>query len=161
MFVMFGDPYWSFDHPDSPKGLHQKDNERQLRSLLGKFPNTTIILYDNNEAHSQSEKQFGKWQKALAKFVSYGAIGIGLSDQAWICSEASGNNEVNCPIETLIRWAQDAIATGAVAIEMEPYWYWWEMPKGKKDSDTNAMRSTDGARPTLKAFAKALGVGGI
>jgi hypothetical protein len=117
-------------------------------------------MYDNNEPHGQSEQQFGKWEAHLAKFVSDGAMGLGLSDQSWICFEAGGRTDLDCPVEIVISWAKDAIAAGAIAIETEPYWYWWEMPRGGNERN-HIIGSGARVRATLQAFAKALGVGGI
>jgi hypothetical protein len=160
MFVVFADWYWSFDHQDAPPWQHQQRKERAVTKLLGKYKDTIIVMYDNNEPHGQSEQQFGKWAAQLAQFVSDGAMGLGLSDQSWICFEVGGRTDLDCPVEIIISWAKDAIEAGTIAIQTEPYWYWWEMPRGG-NLRNYIIGSGGSARTTLRAFGNALGVGGI
>ncbi len=159
MFVLFEDPYWFFDHQNSNPLLQQAQNEQDLKTLLTSYPGLTTVMYANNEAHSQSVPQFGLWQSAMRPFVAAGAKGMGVGDQAWICSADIGiSNETDCPVNTLISWAHDALSTGSIALETEPYWYWWDLPKGQIELPTGVTGASAAAQPTLTAFAQALGI---
>ncbi len=139
MFFLWSDWYWSaehrtpFDlygpsasHPDGAVG--QLQNEQELRELITAYPNTTIVMYANNEPNEASRPKRDAWPQALKPLLVRGALGFGLSDQSWMYRNAQA-----CPVAELDRWATSAFARGARVVEFEPVWYWWHLPVGNME----------------------------
>ncbi|MBV9858971.1 MAG: hypothetical protein JO038_02540 [Alphaproteobacteria bacterium] len=156
MFTIFSDWLWSFNHKAMPPDVKQQQYESQLRSLIGRFPNTVIVTYANNEPGGHSRGV--DWLPAMREYVEYRARGYGLSDQAWLCD----NDEIHCPIDEVVDWAKAAFRGGVMLVETEPYWYWWKFPKGQMERNDYAQypnyRTRGDATPNLYRFAAALGV---
>ncbi|MBN1331790.1 hypothetical protein JW978_02790 [Candidatus Dojkabacteria bacterium] len=127
MTLFFADWYWyKFQSSDTT----QKSYEVKLNTISQKYPNTIVVGYDNNEPDNASHGRVGTWQDAVS-FVSK-KKGIGLSDQAWICSD-----ETSCDIDIINQWADSALTNGATILSFEPVWYFWNLPKGSmSESDT-------------------------
>jgi hypothetical protein len=155
MLVIFSDWFWYFDHQSVPAGVAQQQHESELKSLTRRFPNVVVVVYDNNEPNSHSKDV--QWVPTFRQYRSGGAKGFGLSDQAWLC-----DNEVQCPADVLAWWAVNALQDGATLIETEPYWYWWDLPRGHggKNDYSSYKTSEDRGKPaeTLHKFASALGI---
>ncbi len=146
--------------------IKQEQNEETLRGLISKYPGTIVIMYNNNSPEESSRSQMNQWQDILRPFADAGAIGIGLSDQSWMCS----NN--NCPVEELAQWANNAFQKGAKLVDFQPLYYFWNYPTFSKyewlDQDsinTNRHTALDPAwkgrgyaRENLIKLGQALGV---
>ncbi len=159
MRVFFMDWYWLFDHPVTPNNaeLDQPGNEAVLARLIEDHPNVVTPMYDNNEPNGGSRRVYDSWTPTFRALVTHGAAGFGLSDQAWLCNRGV----MNCPVQDLIDWARNALDNGASALEFEPYWYWWTLPRGPAKNDYKEGITNDNRgepRPALQQLAKALGV---
>lgn len=122
MFVQFSDWHWSaFAAWDKP----QFKNEEELATILRQYPGVVTVTYANNEPNEDSLKRLGNWWNSVAKFVSDGAAGYGLSDQSWM-----SKNEMDCPVSEIIEWAKSALGRGCKMIEFEPVWYFFKLPVG-------------------------------
>ncbi len=127
MFLLFTDFYWSAYHPWSfdQTVVNQPQNEQELQNLVKVYPNTVVVAFANNEPAQGSINKMNTWQAVVQPYVQYGAKGFGLSDQSWMCAD-----EANCPVSTLSGWATAAFSSGALVVQTEPYWYWWNFPVG-------------------------------
>ena len=159
MFVDFSDWFWSFDHKSLPSDIQQPQYEEQLRSIIERYPNVVIVTYANNEPNGRSRK--ANWVPAFRAWHHYGAKGFGLSDQAWLCKVPKTNgSEMECPAEELIDWAKKAYHEGALMVQLEPAWYWWDFPRGSMTNDYEVLDANQRghAKPTIEEFARAFGV---
>ena len=155
MLVIFADWYWHFDHQAAPADLKQPQHESELQSLIQKFPDVVVVMYDNNEPSGHSNSV--DWVPAFQQYLGHGAKGFGLSDQAWLC-----DNESQCPLELLESWAASAYRQGAMMVQIEPYWYWWDLPRGGLEQNNyyqyKSAEERGKATDRLFAFAAALGI---
>ncbi len=159
MFVDFSDPFWSFDHRSLQSDIQQPQHEEQLRSMVERYRNVVIVTYANNELGGRSRQ--ANWVPAFRNWLDYGARGFGLSDQDWLCAVPQSSAEMNCPVEELIAWAKAAYRQGALMVQLEPVWYWWEFPRGNMQNDYNTYLVAERrgrAKPNLEAFARAFDV---
>lgn len=127
-----------------------------LRDVVSQYPNTVVVFYDNNMplgAYTEAT-----WQTDYQPFVAAGAKGFGLSDQAWLCSD-----EATCPASTLATWAVDAFKNGAMVVEFEPVWYFFDFPVGEMTPGTfdnytanPAWANRGSATPNLNTIVNAL-----
>ena len=158
-FVLFSDWLWSFDHRSLPDDVRQRQYEDELRSLTRRYPNLVIVAYANNEPNGRSRGV--NWVPAFRDWPGYGAKGFGLSDQDWLCNIPKTTADMNCPVAELIDWARRAYDAGALMVELEPVWYWWNFPRGSAENNYGqyaAAAERGRAKPNLKAFAAAFGV---
>jgi hypothetical protein len=129
LFVQWSDWHWyEFADWDKP----QKEHESQLARLLRKYPNVVTVTYANNEPQTASASRLEHWERAVAKFLTCGAAGYGLSNQSWLCL-----NEQTCPIEDIIRWTKSALNRGCRLIQFEPVWYFFNLPRGTFEMPKN------------------------
>lgn len=159
MFVDFSDWFWSFDHRSLAAETGQLHYEDQLRAMLHRHPNVVIATYDNNEPQSRSRT--ADWVPFFRAWHADGARGFGLSDQDWLCAMPRTKEEMNCPAAELIDWAKNAYRDGAVMVQLEPVWYWWDFPRGSTKNDYSTYKTPElrgRATPNLQAFADAFGV---
>ncbi len=159
MFVDFSDWFWSFDHRKLPSDIRQPQYEEQLRSMVERYPRVVIVTYANNEPEGRSRR--ANWVPVFRQWVDYGARGFGLSDQDWLCKVSKTTfSEMNCPAEELIAWAKAAYRQGALMVQLEPVWYWWDFPRGNMQNDYNTVAADQRgrAKPNLEAFARAFDV---
>ncbi len=161
MFLLFTDFYWSAYHPWSfdQTVVNQPQNEQDLQNLVKAYPNTVVVAFANNEPAQGSMGKMNTWQTVVQPYVQYGAKGFGLSDQSWMCTD-----EANCPASTLSNWATAAFSSGALVVQTEPYWYWWNFPVGaigpqSSNYTTDPQWTNRGyATANLTTLATALGV---
>jgi hypothetical protein len=161
MFVDFSDWFWSFDHGKMPPDIEQQKYERQLQSIIRRHPNVVIVTYANNEPGMRSRSQKENWVRAFQSYEEYGARGFGLSDQDWLYAVPNTFNEMNCPVEELIDWAKLAWSRGAVMVQLEPVWYWWDFPRGSVQNDYGQYkyeRQRGSRKENLEKFAAAFNV---
>lgn len=127
MFVLFTDWYWSAYHAwDFDKDtVKQSQNEQELKDLVKAYPNTVVVMYANNEPAEAARTKMASWEQVVKPYADLGAKGFGLSNQSWMCA-----GETSCPVDELVSWANDAFAKGALVVQTESYWYWWNFPKG-------------------------------
>ncbi len=127
MFALFSDFYWSVYHPwdFDQNTVKQNQNEQDLKDLVKAYPNTVVVMFANNEPSEESRKKIDTWQSVVQPYVQLGAKGFGLSDQSWMCA-----NETTCPSDEIADWAIKAFNKGALVVQTEPVWYWWNFPKG-------------------------------
>jgi hypothetical protein len=155
MVVIFADWFWYFNHQWAPADLKQQQHERELRSLIQRYPNVVIVVYDNNEPANHSSGV--DWAPTFRQYLSYGAKGFGLSDQAWLC-----DSETKCPVNQLISWATAAFRDGAMLVQTEPYWYWWDFPRGELQLNNyekyKSAAERGNATDNLIKFSSALGI---
>ncbi|MDE3174546.1 MAG: hypothetical protein KGM15_00350 [Pseudomonadota bacterium] len=157
MFVLFGDHFWAANYDPRRQTydglpyfnktarvtpsifndvIKQPQNERDLQDLAAKYPGAIVALYDNNDGAGGVDSSAAKidtWEAQIMRplIATGGFRGFGLSDQAWLCPERPvGNDGSVCPVEGVITWADKALAQGALVIETEPYWYWFQLPPG-------------------------------
>lgn len=153
MTAIFADWFWYFDHQWAPAGLKQQQHETELQALMERYPNVVIALYDNNEPGQSDD---AKWVPAFQGFLAHKARGFGLSDQAWMCAD-----ETQCPVDRLTTWAMAAFRSGAIMVQVEPYWYWWDFPRGEMGGNNynqNKTAARGRATANLMTFASALGI---
>ncbi|MCC3373542.1 hypothetical protein [Cohnella sp. REN36] len=123
MFVQWSDAHWYALHSwDGP----QAENERQLSDWTAKYPGMVTVTYANNEV-GKPDDRIGNWQTAVQSFVDQGAAGYGLSDQSWNCESS---DEEDCPASYMIDWALSGLGQGASFVQLEPSWYFFQLPKG-------------------------------
>jgi len=189
MLVLFGDHYWSANYDPKRQtydgrpyfskaasvtpqifdnDIKQPQNERDIQALAAKYPGVMVALYDNNDSSGgvdNSTPKIDAWETRIMRpFIAGGGFkGFGLSDQSWLCPERPRSNHgTECPVKGVIAWAQKALAHGAIVIETEPVWYWFNLPSGEiaQRDYTRDPRWADRGEATenLKAFAAALGV---
>lgn len=155
MIVVFADWFWYFDHQFVPADFKQQQHEIELQSLIQRYPNVVIVVYDNNEPGGHSDGV--NWVPAFRQYLTYRAKGFGLSDQAWLCDD-----EIQCPVDKLASWATAAFRDGAMLVQTEPYWYWWDFPRGDLGQNNyNQYKSAaerGRATKNLVKFASALGI---
>jgi hypothetical protein len=89
-------------------------------------------MYANNEPADGARTKMNSWQAVVQPYVKYGAKGFGLSDQSWMCA-----NELTCPPDELVNWATTAFSSGALVVQTEPTWYWWNFPVGAIGQQTS------------------------
>jgi hypothetical protein len=161
MFLLFTDWYWSAYHPwpFDQTVVNQPQNEQDLQNLVKVYPGTVVVAFANNEPLQESASKLNTWQAVVKPYVQYGAKGFGLSDQSWMCTD-----EANCPASTLANWATTAFSSGALVVQTEPYWYWWNFPVGaigpqSANYTTDSQWANRGyATQNLATLATALGV---
>ena len=161
MFLLFTDFYWAVYHPWSfdLTVVNQPQNEQDLQDLVKAYPNTVVVAFANNEPLQISMTKMNTWESVVQPYVQYGAKGFGLSDQSWMCTD-----EINCPASTLSNWASSAFNNGAIIVQTEPYWYWWNFPVGAigpQNSNYTADQQWANrgyANANLATLANALGV---
>jgi hypothetical protein len=189
MMVLFGDHYWGANYDPQRQTydgrpyfskrarvtpevfdneIRQPQNERDIQALAAKYPGAMVALYDNNDASGgvdNSTPKIDTWEaRIVAPFIASGGFkGFGLSDQSWLCPQRPRNNHgVECPVKGVIAWAEKALAHGAIVIETEPVWYWFNLPPGEiapRDYTRDARWANRGyATQNLRAFAAAFGV---
>ncbi len=189
MIVLWGDHYWGANYdpkretydglpyfskaaPVTPEifdnEMKQPQNERDVQALAAKYPGVIVALYDNNDASGgvdNSAPKIDTWEtRILRPFVATGSFkGFGLSDQSWLCPQrVRDSNGTQCPVKGVIAWAKKALAEGAIVIETEPVWYWFNLPPGEiapRDYTRDPRWADRGyATANLKAFAAAFGV---
>lgn len=155
MTLIFADWFWYFDHQWVPADLKQQQHESELQSLMQRYPNVLIVLYDNNEPGGRSNEV--NWVPVFQQYRAHKAKGFGLSDQAWLCDD-----EIQCPVDQLAKWATAAFRNGAMLVQTEPYWYWWNLPRGDLGQNNYNQYKTGAERgkatENLVKFASALGV---
>ena len=82
-------------------------------------PSYFVVLgYANNLPLEGARDNFGNWNQWRLRYsplVGREILGLGLSDQSWTCWD-----EAACPISVLINWAQRALDSGAIVLEIEP-----------------------------------------
>jgi hypothetical protein len=159
MFVDFSDWLWSFDHRRLPSDIAQPEHEEQLRSMVQRYPNVVIVTYANNEPEGRARR--ANWVPFFRQWLDNGARGFGLSDQDWICKiPHEEGSEMNCPPEELVGWAQRAYRAGALMVQLEPAWYFWNFARGRMTNDYNTVAADQRgrAKPSLEAFARAFDV---
>jgi hypothetical protein len=118
--------FWSDWKWDSQTEVQQ----RTIIDLLsaGDYRDTVILAYANNLPNEVSRSDYSDWQRWITKYspmVGKSVLGIGLSDQAWLCE-----TDIACPSSVIQDWAERAIKAGAVAIQFEPANYFFELAKG-------------------------------
>ena len=189
MLVLWGDHYWSANYdpqretydgrpyfsksaPVTPEIFHnemkQPQNERDIQALAVKYPGVMVALYDNNDASGDvdnSTPKIDSWAKDIMRpFIAKGGFkGFGLSDQSWLCPQrVRDSNGTQCPVKGVIDWAKSGLAQGAIVIETEPVWYWFNLPPGEvapRDYTRDPRWAGRGdATANLKTFAAAFGV---
>ncbi|MGC8863438.1 MAG: BNR-4 repeat-containing protein [Armatimonadota bacterium] len=142
LFVQWSDWHWyEFADWDKP----QESHEAELAGLLKKYPGLVTITYANNEPQNASAGRLAYWERAVAKFLSSGAAGYGLSNQSWLCED-----EQACPIEDIIEWTKSALERGCRLIQFEPVWYFFDLPRGtfQVPSSMGAPSSSPTGEPT-------------
>jgi hypothetical protein len=159
MSLVFSDWFWSGATNSAflRDTVHQPQNEAALAQLARAYPGTAIVLFANNVPGGA---QAANWDRSTRRFLQDGAAGIGLSDQSWLCRQQSTDSELNCPVSLMIDWAETAYKGGAALVQTEPYWYWWNFPKGLKTDNYASVATSDFGTPrdTLRQFAAAFGV---
>jgi hypothetical protein len=189
MMALFGDHYWSANYDPKretydgkpyfskearvtpeifDKVMKQPQNERDVQALAAKYPGVLAAVYDNNDAAGGVDNSAGKidtWATHIMRpFIATGGFkGFGLSDQSWLCPERPRDNHgTECPVAGVIAWARNALAQGAIVIETEPAWYWFNLPPGEiapRDYTREPRWADRGyATANLKALAAAFGV---
>ncbi len=133
MFVQWSDFHWQ---ELIPSDTAMRDQEKQLCSLLEKYPGIVTMTYANNEPEAGSYNRLDSWEKSVEKFVAHGAKGFGLSDQSWI-----GTDECKTPVEEILKWANSALVKGCHYIQFEPLWYFFHLPRGTFDRDDYTDRA--------------------
>jgi hypothetical protein len=106
--------------------------QKILRTIVkdGSYQNILILSFANNWPNEISMANDEKWQEWVATYkplVGEQIRGLGLSDQSWTCLDQSA-----CPTNIILKWAQRAIRSGAVAVEFEPANYFFDLPRGAK-----------------------------
>lgn len=122
MFVQWGDFHW---YGAASWDSVQKDYEEDMKQLLMKYPDTVIVVYDNNEPNEDSVDKLNTWHAIINDFVRYGAKGCGLSDQSWIRAD-----HMSTKPEEIVAWAKSALDNDCVLIQFEPVWYFFRLPVG-------------------------------
>jgi hypothetical protein len=65
-------------------------------------------------------------------------------------------------LELLESWAAGAYRQGAMMVQTEPYWYWWDLPRGDLEQNNyyqyKSAEERGKATDRLVAFAAALGI---
>ncbi len=189
MLVLFGDHYWSANYDPEhetydgrpyfskaarvtpeifDKEMKQPQNERDIQALAAKYPGVMVAVYDNNDAAGgvdNSTPKIDTWATRIIRpFIATGGFkGFGLSDQSWLCPERPRDNHgTECPVKGVIAWAEKALAQGAIVIETEPLWYWFNLPPGEiapRDYTREPRWADRGyATDNLRDFAAAFGV---
>lgn len=124
MFAQWSDWHW-FEYAGWDKP--QQDHEAKLHAVLRKFPGLVTVTYANNEPNGDSKKRLPDWEKCIAGFRADGIAELGLSDQSWL------GNDMTCPVEDIIAWAQSALGKGCRYVQFEPAWYFFRLPRGTFD----------------------------
>ena len=189
MFVLWGDHYWGANYDPKretydgrpyfnksarvtpeifDKVMKQPQNERDIQELAAKYPDVMVAVYDNNDASGgvdNSALKIDTWATRIMRpFIAAGGFkGFGLSDQSWLCPERPRDSHgTECPVNGVIGWAKNALAQGAIVIETEPVWYWFNLPPGEiapRDYTRESRWADRGyATDNLRDFAAALGV---
>jgi len=122
MFVQWSDWHWfEFAGWDAL----QKEHEAKLSTILCEFPGLVIVTYANNEPSENSVPRLNNWEKSITRFIKGAAAGCGLSDQSWL-----RKNDITCPVDDIIKWAQSALEKDCRFIQFEPAWYFFKLPRG-------------------------------
>lgn len=151
MKVIFSDPYWLSGGNHFLKGsaVSQPENERLLIETMRRYPGITILMYANNEplkgGPNPLYRRIDDWSSLFPPALSRGTAGIGLSDQAWVCDRAK-IPESRCDPKVVADWAANAVRQGAVALEFEPYWYFFDFPRPAGDRNTYNESASAAAR---------------
>ena len=165
MFLEFGDFWWHSLFPGDWNDQNQQLYEQQLTNLINKYPDTIIPTFGTETASTTLYlSRTNTWQNVVQPFASSGAaMGFGLSDQSWMC-----HSDLFCPASAIATYATNAFARGAVMVQFEPTWYFWELPRmyipnnpntQVPDYTTNAAWADRGYATTdLVAIAQALGI---
>lgn len=134
MFVLWSDWFWSAyqpwdfslypqdaQHPDG--ACNQLQNEQDIKDLAVVYPDTIIIAFANNTLDAPAK--IDKWYNDIFAIFSdvSGIKGFVLSDQSWMCAV-----QETCPAEDISLWARKAFASGALAVQFEPVFYFWQLP---------------------------------
>ncbi len=153
MWVLWSD--WKWDD-------QTRESQNILKQILasGNYKNTVVLTYANNlpgEAARDNDANWRKWKAEYQPLVGKQIKGLGLSDQSWTCAV-----QLACPVDVLTRWARQALAAGAIALELEPANYFFYLPHAGDIAgypDAAKWREA-GGRPNdrLVLFAKSLGV---
>ncbi len=122
MFVLWSDWHW---HAFSPWDAGTLPNERAMGEMIAEFPGTVILTFANNQPQRAADRLLRTWHEPFIPLLSQGAAGLGLSNQAWL-----NDPETACPIEDLVSWGDRAVEVGAVAMQFEPAWYFFQLPRG-------------------------------
>lgn len=168
MFLLFGDWFWSAHHHSAfvDEVAHQPANEQDLKAICRLYPETVVVMYDNNEPNGASLPRLSDWDKIVKPFVDAGAKGFGLSDQSWLETGILHGDqyELKTPVVDMVRWGQSDFDRGGVVLQLEPFWYWFRFPKprwGKGSvvyTQDPAWADAGSASANLAVLASALGV---
>lgn len=121
MFAQWSDWHWfGFATWDKP----QEAYEAKLLAVLRKYPGLVTVTYANNEPDGASLNRLANWESCIAGFKNNGIAELGLSDQSWL------GNDMTCPVEDIIAWAQSALDRGFRYVQFEPAWYFFRLPRG-------------------------------
>lgn len=154
MFAIFCDWCWLGLVPYRGPILRRlRENEHDLLRVIDEYPDTVIVMFDNNAPIKRTG-----WMSSFSRFRKAKIRGLALSDQAWIAP-----NPMTASPRRLGLWARSAFAGGCILVETEPYWYWWRLPAGSLIRVPDYTRNpawTDRGLPrnTLRIFAGMLGI---
>jgi len=129
-------------------------------------PNTLVFAYENNEvslAGGSPLHRINSWNQATLRVP--GSAGLGISNQAWMCSNKPGFDTFNCPPEYFEIWTASAfMKQGGSVVQFEPFWTFFNWPMGSIANSIPALPSTTAKNglgsPTasLCAIAKSMSV---
>lgn len=160
MFVQWSDHTWS--KFSSPSFSWQIENERQLCNLINEFPDTVYVTYANNEGNKVSRGRYTYWHEALKLFMDCSIRGFGLSNQPWLYFIPDKYTEMECPIEEINIWSNNALDRGAKIIQFEPYWYFFYYPRGTFSvhnyTESIEWRKSGTARKEFESLRKLMNV---